>query len=71
MIHVSRAAFLKHSSYREKEISMWQLLKAEFSYYRYNLYFSVIAYILFICGYIVCLVVDSGFIRYHHIIIAS
>ena len=50
---------------------MWQLLKAEFSYYRYNLYFSVIAYILFICGYIVCLVVDSGFIRYHHIIIAT
>ncbi|MFC1508693.1 hypothetical protein ACFL60_03285 [Candidatus Omnitrophota bacterium] len=50
---------------------MWRLLKAEFSYYRYNLYFTVIAYILFVCGFIVCSLLGSGFIRYHHIIIAT
>ena len=50
---------------------MWHLLKAEFSYYRYNLYFSVIAYILFVIGYFVCASQDFQIIKYQHVIHAA
>ncbi len=50
---------------------MWHLLKAEYSYYRDNLYITVIAYILFVLGFIVCIVKDSQIIKYQHVIHAT